>query len=408
MDTAPFAHWLRIGLGRPILHLRRNDSRPYRETILDACLHDTVYDRQCEGSRAPYLFDVIAATGEPAYYRDHLLAASAPEALDGDDGEQVVALLGEFAKRGDVASRAQLRAIFATNATSERPDGASELVAAEGIAGLLTVAAQLPLDPDDPWFATMLVNDAAEIAGEAAIWTALRERAASDPKIATFLAAVEQETERRAEYRAQKKSPEASIAYAGIRSAILAGTASARLWRRGATDSDLLAAATDILREEDAERLKRLLQIFAERPFPLEHTRLLILARDPDERLAHLSRTALKNIAHPDVRTLGLALLADGNGAGARLLANNYQDDDFALIERLLRTWGDRDAIHALGFGLRDIVEDQPLPDATDALIALYEVDPCAICRRRAVKLLHQLGTIPDWLEAEYEYDSYR
>jgi len=408
LDTAPFAHWLRVGLGRPILHLRDHDSRPYRETILDACLHDTVYDRQCEGSRAPYLFDVIAATGEPNYYRDRLLAASAPEMLDGDNGEQIVALLGQFAKRGDATSRAQLRVIFATNAASERPDGASELVAVEGLVGLLTVAAQLPLDPDDPWFATMLVNDAAEIVGGAATWAALRARATSDPGIAAFLAAIEQETECRAEYQAQKKSPETSIAYADIRSGILAGTASARLWRRGATDSDLLAAATDVLREEDAERLKRLLQIFAERPFPLEHTRLLILARDPDERLAHWSRTALENITHSDIRALGLALLVEGDGDGARLLANNYHDGDFALIERLLRTWADRDELHNLGFSLKYIAKAQPLPAATGALVALYEIGPCSICRYRAVKLLRQIAATPNWLETEYEYDSYR
>lgn len=41
-----FARWLAHGLGRPILYLRDHDAEPYRDVILDACLHNRCYDWQ--------------------------------------------------------------------------------------------------------------------------------------------------------------------------------------------------------------------------------------------------------------------------------------------------------------------------------------------------------------------------
>jgi len=411
LDTAPFAHWLRLGFGRPILHLRDHASRPCRAIILDACLHDTVYDRQCEGSRAPYLIDVIAATGEPDYYRDRVLAASAPEMLDGDDGEQILGLLGLFAAQGDAEARAQLYTVFDANATTERPDGATEIVEVDGIAGLLTIVGRLSFDPDDDWEAYSFVRDAIERSGEAETWAALRDAAAADPDLLDFFTLAQRGRDQYESSTLVDREPAPTADYATLRADFLTSEPNAlgqlRRWAITAPDDQLRLAATDVLTEDDPKRLEVYLSLFRKRPFPLDHTRLLILARSPERRIMGFSRTALANLTHPDVRALGLALLAEGDGDGARLLANNYQDGDFALIERLLLTWTDRDEIHSLGFGLRHVIEAQPLPTATGALLALYEIDPCAICRFGATKRLRQIGTLPDWMEDEYRHDSY-
>lgn len=410
LNTAPFAHWLRIGLGRPILHLRDHDSQPYRETILDACLHDTAYDRQCEGSRAAYLFDVIVATGEPDYYRDHLLAASAPEALDGDDGEQIIALLGLFAAQGDAEARAQLYRVFDANIATERPDGATEIVETDGLAGLLAIIARLAFDPDDDWEAYRFVRDAIERSGEEETWRALRDAAAADPIVANFFALAQRGREQDENPVLVDREPAPTADYATLRARFLAGEPSAYgqllRWVRTATDDELCLAAADVLSEDDPKRLKAYLFLFSKRSFPLDHTRLLALARHPDHFVSHQALMALSHLAHPNIRALGLALLAEGNGGGARLLANNYQDGDFALIERLLLTWTDRDEIHALGFGLRDIAEAQQRPVAIGALSAAYERGPCSLCREHSVELLAAVQTLPAWLVAECQHDA--
>ncbi len=410
MDTAPFAHWLRIGLGRPILHLRRNDSRPYRETILDACLHDTVYDRQCEGSRAPYLFDVIAATGEPDYYRDHLLAASAPETLDGDDGEQILALLGLFAAQGDTEARAQLYRVFDTNIASERPDAATEIVEVDGVVGLLAIAGRLSFDADDDWEAYCFIRDASKRSGDEETWAALHNAAANDPTLTDFVALAQRGREQDENRMLVDWETEPTVDYATLRARFLAGDQSAlrqlRRWTRTAPDDQLRLAAADLLTEDNPTRLKVYLSLFTKRQFPLDHTRLLTFARHPDRRIAGLSRTTLANLTHPDIRTLGLALLSEGDGGGARLLANNYQDGDFALIERLLLAWTDRDEIHSLGYGLRDMAETQRRPESIGALSAAYERGPCSLCREHTVELLAAVQTLPTRLVAECQHDA--
>ncbi len=63
MTTELFAEWLFRGLGRPYLYLQSHDSTPYLDVLLHACLYNPVYDRQCEGSRANYLFGLISLTG---------------------------------------------------------------------------------------------------------------------------------------------------------------------------------------------------------------------------------------------------------------------------------------------------------------------------------------------------------
>ncbi len=410
MDTAPFAHWLRVGLGRPILHLRDHDSRPYRKTILDACLHDTVYDRQCEGGRAAYLFDVIAATGEPNYYRDHLLAASAPEALDGDDGEQIIALLGLFAAQGDAEARAQLYTIFDINIAAERPDGATEIVEMDGVVGLLAIVGRLSFDPDDDWEAFRFVRDAIERSGEEETWRALRDAAATDPTLAGFFALAQRGQENYENPMLVDREPAPTADYATLRARLLAGDRNARRqlqrWSITASDDELRLAAADVLTEDDPKRLEVYLSLFRKRPFPLEHARLLTLARSPERRIRGLARTILANLTQPDIRTLGLAFLAEGDGDGARLLANNYQEGDFALIERLLLTWTDHDELHSLGFGLRHLAEAQQSPEAIDALAAAYEHGPCSFCREHTVELLAAVQTLPAWLVDECQYDA--
>ena len=59
MDAKAFERTVRLGLGRAVLHLRENDSHPYREIILDACLHNTAYDPQIDGTRAAHAMDLL-------------------------------------------------------------------------------------------------------------------------------------------------------------------------------------------------------------------------------------------------------------------------------------------------------------------------------------------------------------
>jgi len=268
------------------------------------------------------------------------------------------------------------------------------------------------VDADDPWFARYVISLAVVRDGEVATWAALTATAETDPAIARLLALVRSDEERE-QARRQDCAGDAdagALTYPAIRARLLAGERRARslLWRwaRETTADELVTVANDLLAEDDPQRRNAYLRVFAERPFPLDHAPLLALARNPSRRIAAPVIGVLAKIEHSDVRALGLELLVAGRGDGARLLALNYQAGDFALVEQLMRSWQDHEALHDLGFGLRHMVEANPQAEAIAALLALYERGPCSLCRRHAVALLAKLDPLPPWLIAECWWDA--
>jgi hypothetical protein len=70
MNADRFEKAVALGLGRPVLYLLNHDARPYREIILDACLHNKANDPQVEGGRAAYLIDLMRASGDQKFYEE--------------------------------------------------------------------------------------------------------------------------------------------------------------------------------------------------------------------------------------------------------------------------------------------------------------------------------------------------
>ena len=51
MNPRAFRRALRYGFGRAILHLQHHDAAPYRDAILDGCLHDWTFLPHLHGRR---------------------------------------------------------------------------------------------------------------------------------------------------------------------------------------------------------------------------------------------------------------------------------------------------------------------------------------------------------------------
>src|SRR3954454_9360312 len=107
MNQRAFCRALRYGYVRVILYLQQHDAAPYRDDILDGCLHAWTFLPDILGRHDHYMFEIISSTGERAFYRDHILAAVA-SARDDLDGYHVFALARLFADEGDEAAREAL------------------------------------------------------------------------------------------------------------------------------------------------------------------------------------------------------------------------------------------------------------------------------------------------------------
>lgn len=415
MDLDEFARVATAGLGRAILHLQTHDSSPYRTAVLEACLHDTRYDSQSEESREQYLFELINLTGEPGFYRDHLLRAFR-RVWHESDYDQIVSIIGLFAREGDKEARQLLYDAYTASApwdASRLPDVIVEL---DGTAGLLFVAERLPTETYDGDLIihppSYLVHLASEKDDPKSVQRALAKAAPTSPRLAAFRAAARPPSARRRAAsdrvaRLLQQPPD----YKYVRRRLAAGAHDAgtllSLWGRHATESEIERAAADLLRESDPRRVRAYLRLFHHRRFPLDPAPLLDLAESAPERgIAHAALFALKMVADPRVRARALDLLSWGDGRGARLLTANYEDGDYARIEQALLTWRDRDGLEDLGWGLQDVVEAHPIAEAAPALLALYERGPCSQCRRSAVDRLRQIAELPAWLGAECRYDA--
>lgn len=136
-EEAGLLSLLERGLGRAILLLRDKDSSRFRNVIRYACLNNLVFDAQCEDNRAPYIMDVLDATGEPEYYALYIRAALRSE-IDDRDLDQLVELAYLLAKRGDADAKAALYEAFSRQTDDNEPGiGAEEIIKLDGLKGWL-------------------------------------------------------------------------------------------------------------------------------------------------------------------------------------------------------------------------------------------------------------------------------
>jgi hypothetical protein len=129
-------------------------------------------------------------------------------------------------------------------------------------------------------------------------------------------------------------------------------------------------------------------------------------ARHPSRPVAHRAIRVLATLTHPAVRALADALLSEGNSDGSGLLVRNYQAGDYERLAHLMRTWTDAQALHDLGYALRDLAMAHPDPAAVPTLLLQYEYGPCSLCRKYTVKALQRLAAAPMWLLEECQHDA--
>ena len=412
MDT-DISKYLRQGLGRAAAFIRAEPPERYRDALLYACQHDVRYDRQCEDDRAVYLYDLIALTTEPDFYRGAVLNALAsgdPE-FNGYALTQMFALARRFAQDGHRESHRILYRVFARDGFSEGVSCAEELVGLDGIKGLVFTLRYLVKEEESEqlWQFERLVSKLEEREGKDVAQQAIQHAARFRPRLAKW----REESRLNAEDHVRSSQPERPrLDYAGIRSLIQAGTNRFGLlwdWGKEATEEDLAHAAEDLLAESDDGRLLNYLRVFRNRRFPGPTVRLLDLVRTGEWRLAHAVKAALVHVGGADIRACALGLLdrSDRLGLAVELLAATSEPGDYRMIESLLeRPLADFE-YHSLGFGVLDFVKANPRHEASRSLTLLYENGPCSVCRRGCVRQLLARGLFPNWMRQECRYDAY-
>src|SRR5258708_853486 len=197
MQIEEFQRVLQCGLDRIILYLHEHDSTPYQEYILDACLHNHVYDHQSEGNKTQYLYEIIQLTHKESFYREAILNAMAtvppptPEfSVDIDwDVSQFFDFGLIFAQQGDEEARQAMYQLFIKRATRTCEFGADELIDLDGLDGFLFVArhlhniADLPEDQLDKRY----LETIEERFGCGRVLQYIEQETAAEPQLRAFI-----------------------------------------------------------------------------------------------------------------------------------------------------------------------------------------------------------------------------
>jgi hypothetical protein len=411
MEAKEFESAVGLGLGRAVLHLLDHDARPYREIILDACLHNKAYDPQVEGGRAAYALELVHASGDLALYADAVIRSLVEEADDRDTSQrfQIARLL---AQNGNQSARQAMHSAFQAKTMSDN-EVAAEFIELDGLTGLIFVVrriGELLTQNPERWQDDYLLSVTSDIYGKEAVEATLKNAAETDTNIKAYLNAVE---ENRTLRELNQRPDPTSLTYGDVRSLIEANKAGGILhvWAKTASESDLVPAAHDLIKETDTRKLTLYLRLFSKRNFPLELDHLFRLVELPDGPVPRHALRVLANLEHESIRSLAFSLVETRSSLrdyAIDLLVNNFHDGDHAIIEAWCDAELDLGTLNAFDRSLRDFFAAHPSPgDEGRLLRKLYEREPCAHCRSSVVERLLALGALPETLRRECEYDSY-
>ena len=134
-----FVDALQKGKGRVVQHLQSCGAVDLQAEVLHACLNNLAYDVQCEDCRADWLISLIDLCGDEAFFSKRIVE-SLSCATEYWDVSQLFSLAERFARRGNKEARAAIIEKFEKQEFNESCLGGSQLVALDGINGLLQVA----------------------------------------------------------------------------------------------------------------------------------------------------------------------------------------------------------------------------------------------------------------------------
>jgi hypothetical protein len=414
MKSDDFRRAVTNGLGRAVLWLREHPWQPHVDAIEHVCLHNTAYDPQCEGSRAEYVYEIIALTK----YSDHFAEVAANGLLrikEYWDADHLFRLNRLLAQAGHSIARKAMYEKFEQNDVAEHFVGAYELVELDRLDGLLFVmeriARWMETHPEY-WEDDELLRRAQEEIGPEVI-AAVSDAAQGNPKIRTYLDAVEKCKRERAD--GQPRRPDyRKFMYAEMREKILEMRGDVpRLWPpgwgKGASEEAIHQAAADLLNEQDDQLLLAYLRMFHHRAFPLDPGTLVQLATSDNNDVARASRLALRHVQNSQVRDLALCLIrgskADG-GDAVELLEKNWVTGDHLLIESALDSRTNEDDFHWTAHAAVRVFQANPQAPALACLLKIYENCRCSLCREGAVKIMVDRRIIPPAILEECKYDS--
>ena len=423
LSRADFADAIAKGLGRALLYVQRYGLDRVKDLVLNACLHDLSYDIQCSNSRSKWLFAMFANSPDYLEFRDKILSKLSKEPESYNDLYQICSIVKEIALAGDLLAIEKLtERVYYYSAQPNTDDwvGANALIEIQGIDAALELSRifgrrllvnsndSVPDDLDLYFFKNMSEE-----------WISIFDRhVRTEESIATYYKSlVDSKLNRERECAEQALQPKKTISLAKIIDLARHKKHEypfiyMRFGQKNATLEELETVFSLLLNEPDEEICLRLLWVFRRAPIPRLAERLFEWVDSPTDLLRTAALQALAQISNDRIYQLGRSKLAKGQITGADtdtldLFINNYHAGDAELIlSKLQAVEIDPEDLHAIGFSIFYISEQQVNPELVILLEWIYDRTPCCICRDRTIEQLKIYQPLPARILTEYQFDS--
>ncbi len=406
-----FFNSLKRGTGEAYLIARDNPQIDFFEPLIQGLLHIFAYDGQSEGDRAAYIYQIFALCPQKDKIRRALLQGLASEQTDTWNLTHLFAIAQLFAQDGDKEVKQAIYDSFLSHpiAGSEWV-GAEEIIALDGIDGLLFVAEKfgkyIEANPDnwqDDWFISLFQTENPEMA----VMAFLENKAKENQHIRSYLDNIERTRQ------SQKAHKRPEIQYKNIVEEVLNSKPFISYKRRrNLSQAEIMQLAERLRDATDGSEIEKLLDIFACYPYPFESDIILSFAqakKSGKNRISEYAVSALKHLKSPAIRAFALDKIQnDKNPINyLEILVSNYQSGDFQLLTRIAAKTKSPHKIEQLAGIYADIFQANKSAECKEPLQMLYRKMNCGIHRHSIVEILMENKVLSEEIRQEIAFDSY-
>jgi hypothetical protein len=417
------------GLGRAMMYVKHHGLTNISDIVIDACLHNKVYDVQCEDSRSDWLYAMFSGSTQYDEFRNAILSALKQE-NECADILQLCDLAKEMALDGDEYARISLRD-FVLKMASVRGEtdhyGVEELINVEGDEAVLELAKiygqRLIENPEDAVLARLSDEDE-QLKHFAEL---LKEHSYSDSRIKMYFEYLDDNggldpiqdsnkgdlakiLEKRKREFLSEFNVDKIIQYA--KDDVDKYRSRYRSFGLYAEPEDLKLILTELLQAKENYVRKNLLWIFRRRPLPVIHDCFFAWADSDDEDLRAAVLSALASSKDDRVHEFARQRVKDGKILGwgnsfvLDIFEKNFDQGDAKLItDTILASQPDVEDKHSLGLNVNGIAKKNECPELKKILLWVYENTPCSNCRQSAVKNLNEIGALSREMIEECTWD---
>lgn len=404
-----FFNSLKCGTGQAYLLMKRYPKIDFSNYIIKAVLKNYAYDGQCEGSRAQYVFDLIALSKQRDKIRKAVLHGLATEQEDIWNLTHLFALAKLYAERGDDEIKKAIYTCFLSNPIDSADwAGYSEILELDGLQGMICIAEkfgkQLEQDTDD-WQDDSIMNHFQEKNPDIKVYEELKKKARTNKYIRIYLKEIKRVDKNREKYLAERP-PNGDLIddlcrpnYRGLFFRI-----------KKLNTKELLKVAKVLVDEKDKVKIERLLYVFYHHPFPLNKQIILDYASQKKSRkykIAEHAIDALRHLKGKSIREFALYGIQNSKNPIDYLpiLMSNYKPGDYKLLSEIASQAKGEHKIEQLAIAYTDIYGSNKTKECKKPLEILYGKMNCAIHRRNAIELLLENGVLSNKIKKEIQYD---